>query len=141
MMYSKYIISWNCNGLNPHITELLNYLDNSNNHPSLICLQESNLYSHTLSNIPIYILINTPRINKTGGGTAIYIKSNIPHTQHLFTPSLDSQIEYTSVTIALNNHDTTITSMYISPQANITYEKLLLVNTTERHIIVGDLNG
>ena len=140
-MENKYIISWNCNGLNPHISELMHYLDNSKNHPIIICLQESNLYSQTLPNIPTYCLINTHRIKNTGGGTAIYIKSCIPYSQHYFRTDLDSQIEYTSITMLLNNHDITITSMYISPQAKINYEQFSLINMTDRHIIMGDLNG
>ena len=95
MMDNNLIISWNCNGLNPHISELLNYLDKNTTKPIIICLQESNLYSSVLPAIPQYSLLNTPRPNNNpGGGTAIYIQSNIPYSQTNFCEDLEQEIKY-----------------------------------------------
>ena len=140
-MAAEFIISWNCNGLKPHMAELLNYLQNSNPQPFLICLQECNLHTNILPNIPAYSLINSTRINNSGGGTAIYIKSNIPYTQVYFIPNLNSEIEYTSLKIDYNDSNLTITSMYIRPQAQIKLQDLIEMELDKKHLILGDLNG
>jgi len=141
-MDNQHFISWNCNGLQPHLPELLNYLENNTNIPLIICLQESNLHTKILPDIPNYSCINTPRPNNNvGGGTAIYIKTNVQYIRHLFCSELDPDIEYTSITIDYNNTSLTITTMYIRPQAHVNIEKLSKIKLENNHMILGDLNG
>jgi len=140
-MTSDYLISWNCNGLKPHLSDLLHFLDIAEPKPFIICLQESNLHTPTLPNINNYTLLNTPRIDNMGGGTAIYIKSNIPYTQSFFQSPLDPDIEYTTVTIKYYDSNLSITSMYIRPQAKITIQNLTDLKLNTKHLIMGDLNG
>ena len=141
-MDSEYIISWNCNGLKPHLPELLNFLQNTPTIPIIICLQESSLNTSILPNIINYNLLYTTRPNNClGGGTAIYIKSNIPYTQSFFSKELDSDIEYTSIIIDFFQTNLTITSMYIRPQAHINLEKLSNIKLSKNHLIMGDLNA
>ena len=141
-MDSEFIICWNCNGIQPHISELLNYLDNSPITPFIICLQESHLHTKLIPNILNYNLIHTSRPhNALGGGTAIYIKSNIPYIQSFFPKELDTDIEYTSIIIDYYQANLTITSMYIRPQTPINTANLSKIKLNKNHIILGDLNG
>jgi len=132
-MDNETIISWNCNGLQPHISELLHFLDASAVQPIIIALQESNLYSSFLPSIPNYNLsFSTRPDHSPGGGTAIYFKSTIPFKQVYFSQDLCPVIEYTSVTIDHNNTDLTFTSIYIPPQAIFNLENLSKIEITKK---------
>lgn len=109
VLNSLLLLSWNCNGLQSKIHELRSYLVS---HPSIdiILLQEVKTVNNI--NIPNYTLHHTPREGTTRyGGTAIYIKNNIPHFPLQNSPI--NGIDYTSIVLDFPNRQIHIASVYV----------------------------
>ncbi|GBM32005.1 hypothetical protein AVEN_266328-1, partial [Araneus ventricosus] len=84
-----------------------------------------------------------PNVFSASGGTAIFVKNNIPH--HEFIPPPFQQIEATLVVLDINKNDpVTLTSIYIPPKAD-NYLALFdienLIQISPNQIICGDFNA
>lgn len=82
----------------------------------------------------------TDRFNRKGGGTAIFLKSNITHNVETL-PNLRT-LEATAVTIDTNQGKTTLIAAYLSPGADLIEEDFITIfDRFERILLCGDLNS
>lgn len=137
-----YLISWNANGLDPHLAELLYFLDQVTVKPHFICIQETWIYDDTLPQIPTYNFIHTFRSNKKGGGSAIYINESIDYCSVDITKFNDTNIEVSGVNFRRNGGCyVTLLSVYIAPMIKIDIEHLKGLILNNNMIILGDFNA
>jgi len=120
---------------------LLFYIDNIVDLPQFICVQETWIYDDLLPDIPGYNSIHTFRVNKNGGGSAIYIKKNIDFisTEKILYSDID--LEVAGVKFKSNKEYITLLSVYIAPNQTVKIEHLNSLIISENLIIVGDLNA
>src|SRR2546425_11638912 len=78
---NTFIVSWNANGINSHLDELLNFLETTSNKPDFICIQETKINNNLLPMIPGYESIHTYRDISQGGCSTIYVKNSISFTE------------------------------------------------------------
>ncbi|GFT29884.1 RNA-directed DNA polymerase from mobile element jockey [Nephila pilipes] len=71
------ILSWNCNSITPKFLEFHDFVQKID--PDVIALQETRLKPATKLNLPNLTTHRTDRTTYAGGGTALLIKSSIPH--------------------------------------------------------------
>lgn len=136
------VISWNANGLNSHLEELLQFLEISNILPDFLCIQETWIYDNILPQIPGYNSIHTFRINKQGGGSAIYIKDDINYYSIENINFTDVDIEVSGLIFQKNKYENVaLVSVYIAPNQSITQEHLNKLCIYQNQIIVGDFNA
>ena len=135
-------ISWNANGLCSHLPELLIFLENLHTTPDFICIQETKLYNELLPNIPGYNYTHCFRNKKQGGGSAIYIKSNVCFFPINFPIITDIDIEVAGIQfIDKNSLEITLLSVCIAPGQTLTSAHLDKLLISKNLIIVGDLNA
>ena len=133
------IISWNANGVSTHGAQLKLYIQDSTNQPHIICIQETKLTSRSNFKIRGYKSETKNRIDKAGGGVAIFIKQDIPYER---IDNIHKDLEGVSVKIHLENTAIHISSVYIPPRAPITtYDYLVPLLQHPNCIICGDLNA
>lgn len=139
------ILSWNCNSLQQKVDELRNFILQ---HPvDIILLQEVKTLNPKRIKIQNYTLYLTPR-NVHGsaadvyGGTAIYVKNNITHSQ--LNPVNNIIIENTIVEIKIGSDKIKIVCIYARAGHHISdLEKELkdLINLDDKVILIGDYNA
>ncbi|GFT57085.1 probable RNA-directed DNA polymerase from transposon X-element [Trichonephila clavipes] len=137
--------SWNANGIKSRIVEVRDFIDK--HHPDVFLIQESHLGPGDSIHFPNYTVYRTDRphtINtRPRGGTAILLKSSLPH-HHTPTPPMGT-VEATSVTLTPPGGDPlVITSLYISP--SVSYQHIhtdveALFRLGSASIICGDFNA
>src|SRR5207244_6836528 len=134
---------WNCNGIKSHFDELLHYISSSTVKPSLICLQETHATNDSLPSIPGYSYTHNFRLDRKGGGTAIYVINGIYFNIININKSITSQIEISGVEICGpdNKSFLDIFSVYIAPNLKFNMDNLKQLLVNKNHIIVGDLNA
>lgn len=132
------VLSWNCNGLTHKITEFKTFI-NTHPHIDIFLLQEVR-NSKLKLNIPNFKFYHTPRRNTSAGGTAILIKSHIPH--HHIPSTLYDNLEYTNISVNLNNCNFNILSIYCPPTRHLPVDQLTtLFNSHNRFLAAGDFNS
>ncbi|GFX34251.1 probable RNA-directed DNA polymerase from transposon X-element [Trichonephila clavipes] len=139
------LASWNANGKKSRIVEVSDFIDK--HHPDVFLIQESHLGPGDSIHFPNYTVYRTDRphtINtRPRGGTAILLKSSLPH-HHTPTPPMGT-VEATSVTLTPPGGDPlVITSLYISPSVSYQHihtdvEALFCLGSAS--IICGDFNA
>lgn len=136
---AMYLLNWNANGLLPHSEELINYIKKTQVKPHIISIQETHFNILTIFNIPGYTTISNPRIDRKGGGTAIFVKNDIVLHQLPSNPD----IEYTGIKIIIkfNKRPLHIFSVYLPPNRKINVEQLCNSFNYDNVIIMGDLNA
>ncbi|GFW54504.1 probable RNA-directed DNA polymerase from transposon X-element [Trichonephila clavipes] len=139
------LASWNANGIKSRIVEVRDFIDK--HHPDVFLIQESHLGPGDSIHFPNYTVYRTDRPHTTNtrprGGTAILLKSSLPH-HHTPTPPMGT-VEATSVTLTPPGGDPlVITSLYISP--SVSYQHIhtdveALFRLGGASIICGDFNA
>ncbi|GFT92650.1 putative RNA-directed DNA polymerase from transposon X-element [Nephila pilipes] len=132
------ILSWNCNSIRPKKQDFQDFIQQIDR--NTIALQETRLKSSDRLNLPNYTTHRTDKTIYTGGGTALMIKSSIPHHA---TPINTTLIEGTVITIERRNSTPiSIISVYKSPRKPM--DPIELRNLFQNRwncLIVGDLNA
>lgn len=132
-------LSWNCNCIMSKIHELRNFLTR---HPyvDIILLQEIRNPNFNC-NISGYTLYNTPRANLSRyGGTAIYIKKNIPH--HLLPNYNFTNIDSTGISLDFPNISFKVFSVYVAPGRQFPVNNFSqLIQNNDKFFLCGDLNA
>ena len=136
---SLLVLSWNCNGITHKIHELRSFVI-SNPHFDIILLQEVRLSKH-IYNIPGFTLHYTPRPNAGPvGGTAIYIKSHIPHF-----PLQNTQLngmDHTGIMLSFQHRKILIVSTYIRHVRPYPINDILdIFNLNTHAFLAGDFNA
>ncbi len=135
-------ISWNANGLDSHLPELLHYLSNETKTPDFICIQETKIYVEILPKIPGFDSIHKFRAHKNGGGSAIYIKNNIDFLSIDDIIFNDIDLEVSGVTFRKNNTENiSILSVYIAPGQKLSLIHLNKLIINKNIILLGDFNA
>lgn len=104
---------WNCQGIFEKKAELQLFLTEYN--IDVMLLNETFLKPGRKINIPNYKTYRNDRLVQPGGGTAILIKKNIPHSE-LPTPAQIS-FETNGITVHTTKQKINIWSTYCSPNA------------------------
>ena len=129
------VLSWNACGLAAHVDYLIIFLLNSNISPDIICIQETHLVVDSVG-IPGYTGIFKHRVNRRGGGVAIFVKSNL-----VFTAILIQDLEAVGVQILSDNgFSITCLTVYSPPTVKLKLETLL-EKLGDSTIITGDFNA
>lgn len=140
------IVFWNSQGLAGKIRELREFSDRHK--PDIICVQETKLHKNNSAYIPNYFVyrndrIMAPNVPFTKHGTAIFIKSSIPHSR-IDTPNLNF-VEATIVNIhPLSQPNLTIASIYVknNPYRFLTDELEIIHDLAgPNHLLCGDFNA
>lgn len=102
-------------------------------------------YSSTLCSLPGYVLLRNDRVNKRGGGVALYLQSNIPHKVLAASPSpYTGSIEFIMLEVVVNGTKIFLGVVYCPPSINYfsDFESLVSLYCAEysHHIIMGDFN-
>ena len=118
------------------------FLDHQAIPPEIICIQETWIYQETLPIITGYSSTHTYRINKKGGGSAIYIKNEIQYVTLNAVKFDDIEIEVAGIKCLVNGKDhITILSVYIAPSQVLRSDHLNKLLVDDNLIIMGDLNA
>ena len=98
------IIQWNLRGYHAQRPHLQKLIDNTN--PSIICLHETHLKPQNDASLSKYHYppVRHDRLDRRGGGTAIFIKNTIPHIP--IDHNID--LELAAAKIFINNKTITI---------------------------------
>ena len=129
------IAHWNANGISSKHGEVMNFL--AVNRIDILLVNETRLTSKHKCKIPGYKNFRKDRAgNVTAGGVAIYCANDITCTEVEFNVN-----SFEAHGIRLTNNLTIITT-YVRPQNKIdTKELQILMNTSAKVIIAGDLNA
>ena len=130
------VLSWNPHSLRNKFTELSHLINKLS--IDIILISESWLSENDNFNIPNFSSYRTDRIR---GGTAIFIKSNIPHSSFIKIQS--DYAESSTISIILDNQILKISSLYCSPSASRAQSKEFferVLSIPGPHIIAGDYN-
>ena len=130
------ILSWNACGLLSHLDLLINYLATFPDTIDIICIQETHL-QFDFNGLNGYQGFFKHRLDRRGGGVAIYVKTSIKFQGFVLEDS-----EGIGVKIRLRNNDfLNCFSMYFPPGALMSFEKLKLNISGSNNVIVGDFNA
>ncbi|KAG7309261.1 hypothetical protein JYU34_005202 [Plutella xylostella] len=141
------VVHINAQSIPAHHSDMLTSFDNNNIHAVLVSESwlkpslDSSLYP-----LPGFQLIRNDRVNKGGGGVAIYLRSHIPYSIISKSPSeYSGKAEHLLIEVRLG-HSRILLGVYYSPSMTVNYfdsfEKLLddyspLFDNT---IVMGDFN-
>lgn len=138
-MNSTKIIQWNLNGFYEKLDEVKLIIQK--HQPDIICLQETNFKNNQTGLIKNYNCYHTNRINclRASGGTAIYVKNNLPSTQL----SINTHLENTSVKVHLYDSTINICNIYLPNQTPFIDSDLtnILNKLPSPSLILGDFNS
>lgn len=138
--YSSLVcVSWNCNSVLHKTNELKDFL-NRNPYIDIVLLQEVKLPKF-YANFPGFKLYHTPRTNTPQyGGTAILIKSYIPH--HPMQTNTFIDIDMTGIVLNFPNLKINIYSVYAQPNKRFPVNSFTqLFNDNNPTFAAGDLNA
>lgn len=130
------VLSWNAHSIRNKHSELSILIDNLD--IDIILVSESWLTEDISFEFQGF---SSYRADRFRGGTAIFIKSSIPHSN--FTKSQFEFGESCSVSISVENQIIKITSIYCSPAATRAQSKLFyskILSYPGPHIVAGDYN-
>lgn len=131
-------MAWNANGLRTKIHEFREFLPRLGVDIALV--SETHLKPGHRVGISNYLHYRNDREIGRGGGTAIFIKSNLPHSE-IPTPA-NLQIEATLVQVQTRTGSITIGSLYNPPTKKLEKADLeSLINLDRKVIMAGDLNA
>ena len=138
----------NCRSFSPKKDEIM-WLTQSSN-IDILCLTETWLNQNILSaelEFPGYTILRKDRINRTGGGVAIYIKNTLCYKERSDIVT-DQHIEmlWTEITTTNKDQNILVSCIYRPPDATIAYFNHFIDTLEKAHcedknmIIMGDLN-
>jgi hypothetical protein len=131
---------WNANGLSHHRDELQLFLHTHN--LDAILISETHFTEKSNFRIPHYTTHHTNHPAGTArGGTAIIIKSSIPH--HPLNPYNQSHLQATSITLKDTKGPLILSAVYLPPNHTILQEQLedYFHSIGPRFIAAGDYNA
>ena len=132
------ILNYNANGLKRQSFELQCLLHSKD--IDIACITETHLKPSVKMKIRNYVVYRNDREQRYGGGTAIIIKTTIPH-RLAPTPTFNV-LEATTVYVYFNNVETLIASAYYPPYGTIDVQDLTtLTSLHQNFIICGDFNA
>lgn len=134
------IIQWNCRGLRANFAELQQILVTLN--PIAVCLQETQLVPGTSPSFKGFTIYHChgPNTLRPSGGTAILVRSHVPHC-HI---AVNSTLQATAVRISnVLERAITLCSLYIPPTSKLMLNELcgLVEQLSSPYILLGDFNG
>ena len=131
---------WNCHSFNSNFPEFMWSLSQTNQIPSIICLQETwyktkeehpEIHGYKLASFSV-------KDNTKGGGTAIYARNNLSYTTHCY----ESKFETSCIEFTLNRQLITLVNLYDASKDTKYYHYLELINQLKGNFIVcGDFNA
>lgn len=132
------ILNFNANGIKNQKYELQQLL--SNYDIDLACITETHLKPKVKFNIRNYTIYRSDRLQRQGGGTAIFIKTTIPH-RAANLPNFHV-LEATGLFIHNNGTEILIASVYYPPYTQMEERDLdLLITHYNNFIFYGDFNA
>lgn len=132
------IMYWNADGIERDKLLLDIVLHTKHIDIALIC--ESRIKPNTVLKIRNYDVYHTPGPNPPYGGTAVIIKSSIPHYK-IQSPHLQN-LQTTAISIQTSNENLVIGALYHSPSHPILNVDLdTLINISKNFIFAGDMNS
>lgn len=132
------LLLWNANGLRNKIDELTEFI--TQQEPDIVAINETHAKPSYRLKIPDYNIFRTDRIDRTGGGSAIYVRKDLTATLH---STKSDTFEQTSIVVQLpDNSLIKIISMYNPPDCIPDLETFKqLFSDSINTILLGDLNS
>ncbi|VDH92580.1 Hypothetical predicted protein [Mytilus galloprovincialis] len=131
------IVHWNCRGIHNNAAE---YIAMSQIKPDIICFQETwckNEQDHP--HVMGYKIADfSVRNTKSHGGTAIYVRENLPYLKK----NIDSNLEISCIKFNFDNNDITLVNLYDTesdtklPQYNNIFDQI-----EGKFLLCGDFNA
>lgn len=132
------LLNFNANGVKNQTYELQQLLNKYD--IDIACITETHLQPNTKFKICNYKIHRTDRLQRNGGGTAIIIKSNIPHRRAIL-PQFNI-LEATGVYINFDNTELLVTSVYHPPYLQMNEPDMTsLVSVHNNFVCCGDFNA
>mgnify|MGYP003623267833 FL=1 len=133
------LLAFNADGIISQKYELCELIQSEKS--DIILLNETHLKPHHRFNVPNFTTYRIDRLTQDGGGgTAILVKSGIPH-QHFDLPPLIS-IEATAIQLQIGGKYTLIVSVYKQPRTALAVQDITELTTlADKVILAGDLNA
>jgi exonuclease III len=138
-MAGFYVLQWNARSLLSNHNELKKYIYDLKVKPSVICIQETYLKPKYSFSIAGYDCIRNDRLNKQGGGVAIFIKKNIPYVTIQINPV--DKFEIIQIKVFVNQTFLNIVNMYNLPESNLHYNDIYNVLNQRNLIFCSDINS
>ena len=132
------LVAWNANSIVSKIQELREFLIRFRVDVALI--GETHLKTNHRANIANYKCYRNDRLTGRGGGTAVYIKSNIDH--HVLPTPPDLTLEITPVCINTIHGELVVVACYNSPLNAIIRDDISTLFSLSRSVVLaGDFNA
>lgn len=134
------IIFWNCKSLIQRLTELQS---KRNTFDILICV-ESWLTPKDKIHLPGFVTFRKDRLHSRGGGTLIFIRSNLPYLEINDVYSPHQSVELCGIKLNHVNPALNLIICYRAPGITLEQEQwnTILKNTDRQHcLFVGDFNA
>jgi ribonuclease HI len=136
-MTGFHILQWNSRSLFSNNSEFKKYIFDLQIKPGIICVQETFLKSKYTFSLPGYDIVRKDRIDKNGGGVAMFIKKGIPYS---IISTLDN-FEVIQVKVFLKQSFINIVNLYNPPGNNINYNDILNILNQPNLIFCADINA
>ena len=130
------IISWNAGGIQPHAAQLKLYTEEME--PDVVCIQETWLRKDTRFELKGYSMEAKSRIDRRGGGVAIFIRETISYQR---IHNIPHEIEGVTIKIRTTEKDINITSLYLPPAEHLDFDIIKPILATKNLIVCGDMNA
>nr|CAD7398553.1 unnamed protein product [Timema cristinae] len=131
------ILIWNANGILQQTQEFEDLMQTYGIDLALVC--ETHLKPDKRLNITGYDIYRTDRVQQRGGGTAVFIKSYLPHYRNNVEDS--ENLEATSVTVNTKNGHINFVATYNPPTKMLLKTDLDIITADNNFLIGGDLNS
>lgn len=128
---------FNANGIKQMKTELNTFL--YDHHIDILLVSETHLKPADDFRLRNMVCYRTDRLNRRGGGTAVFLKKELVHNQEALQP-LD-HIEATAVTVSTRLGAITFAAAYLSPNQPLFETDVRKLTAFTRLIVGADLNA
>ena len=133
------ILQWNCRGLRTNLCDLQILIQN--NHPSVICLQETKITDQNYKPLTSYnhiFKLATPTNTLPKGGTSLFIHKQIPTS----TITLNTPLQAVAVRATIHI-PVSICTIYIPPRFKYTAQQLsdIINQLPPPFVLLGDFNA
>lgn len=131
------VLLWNANGIRSRVPEISSTLSSRN--VDIFCLNESRLRNDEFVDIKGYKFIRNNRIDRGGGGVAIFIKTNLDVVE--FHCDTVDRCEIAYLDIRTEKRKLRIATIYCPPAIPLSENALKQITLKGFTILCGDLNA
>ena len=131
------LVSWNANSLKAHREEFEKFIENQQQKPDLICVQETFLKPSDVFDLSGYSIIRKDRLEKKAGGVMTLIRDGISYTKL----ETNDFIEQVIIEVHTSTKKLIIGNIYCPPNQTHKEKDLIHLFGGRNTILIGDFNA